>query len=92
MGVKISKFRQNPGNTSTYLVDLGEDVLESTIVLLQDRVLGGEVEWISALERILERGVGKVPKLNILIMHTYPSPSKSSKTRKVTVCKFVSTS
>ena len=36
------------------VVEALENILESTIVFLQDRVLGGQVQWVTSLESELE--------------------------------------
>lgn len=41
------------------IIDLLEDILESSIVLLQDSVLGRHVQWELLLDRQLERSVGE---------------------------------
>lgn len=50
-------------------IDLGEDILEATVVLLQDGVLGREVQRIVSLEGVLEGGVSKVSDGLVSIVH-----------------------
>ena len=44
------------------LEDLGEDVLEAAVVGLQDRVLGGQVQRVLAVERVPHGGPGEVAR------------------------------
>ena len=43
------------------VIDILEDVLEGSVILLEDRVLGGHVEWVATVQRVLEAAVGEVP-------------------------------
>uniref|UniRef100_A0A182IRC3 Uncharacterized protein n=1 Tax=Anopheles atroparvus TaxID=41427 RepID=A0A182IRC3_ANOAO len=52
-------------------VDLLEEVLEATVVLLQDRVLGAEVERELSIQCDLERRVGKVPDRVVQVVHAH---------------------
>lgn len=54
---------------SLLLVDLLEDVFEATVVLLQDGVLGAEVERPAFGQSHLEGAVGKVPDGLVCIVH-----------------------
>ena len=42
------------------VVDILEDVLEGSVVLLEDGVLGGHVERVSTVQGVFEATVGKV--------------------------------
>lgn len=42
-----------------FLVQFGEDVLESAVILLQDGVFCGEVEWEASLDGEFEAGMGE---------------------------------
>jgi len=42
------------------LVDLLEDVLEATVIRLQNGVLGAEIQRQATAQRVLEGGVGEV--------------------------------
>lgn len=57
------------------LVDLGEDVLEATIVLLQDGVLGREVKRPSLLQGVDEARVGELTDGLIRVVHTHHDTS-----------------
>lgn len=52
-------------------VDLLEDVFEATVVLLQDGVLGAEVQRPAFGQTHLEGAVGKVPDGLICIVHPH---------------------
>lgn len=53
------------------LVDLGEDILEATIVRLENGVLRRHVEWELALQCILERRVSEVNDRLIGVVHRH---------------------
>lgn len=53
------------------LVDGGEDVLEATVVTLEDGVLGGQVQGPLLLESILEARVGKVADGLVSVVHAH---------------------
>ena len=53
------------------LVDLLEDVLEATIILLHDRVLGAHVQGVVALQSILERGMSESSNRLISVIHAH---------------------
>jgi len=40
-------------------VDLSKDILESAVVLLEDGVLGGQVEGVLSVDGILERSMSE---------------------------------
>ena len=48
-----------------------EDVLEAPVVLLEDGVLGGEVEGEAPPQRVLHGGVGKVPDGGVRVVHAH---------------------
>jgi len=52
------------------LVDLFEGVLEESIVLLQDGVLGGELEWHSTVERVKEASMSELSNRIVRVEHT----------------------
>jgi hypothetical protein len=51
-------------------IDLGKDVLESSVVLLEDSVLGRQVEGILSVDGILERSMSEFLDGIISIVHT----------------------
>jgi len=53
-----------------FFVDLGKDVLESTIVLLEDGVLGGQVKRVLSADGILEASVSKFTDRFVSVVHT----------------------
>ena len=50
-------------------VDALEDVLESTVIFLQDGVFGGHVERVVSLDGVLEAGVGEGFNRSIVVEH-----------------------
>jgi len=57
------------------LVDFFEDVLESSVVSLHDRVLGRHVEWPLLLERHLEGGFGETGDRLVGVVHAHQDTS-----------------
>ncbi len=53
------------------VVDILEDVLEGAVVLLEDGVLGGHVERVSAVQRVVEAAVGKVLDRLVRVVHPH---------------------
>jgi len=54
-----------------FVIDLLEDILESSIVFLHDSVLSSQVAWEVSLKRIFERFVGKSLDGFISVVHTH---------------------
>lgn len=52
------------------VVQLLEDVFESTVVLLQDGVLGRKIQWVVALDGKLEAAMGKLVDGLVRVIHT----------------------
>ena len=59
------------------LVDLSEDILETTVILLQDGVLGGKVERPALLQRVDEARVSELADGLIGVVHTHHHTSSS---------------
>lgn len=45
-------------------------ILEPTIILLQDRIFGGEIQRVLSLQSILEASMGKLSDTLISIVHS----------------------
>mmetsp|Transcript_15068 Transcript_15068/g.42827 ORF Transcript_15068/g.42827 Transcript_15068/m.42827 type:complete len:436 (-) Transcript_15068:617-1924(-) len=58
------------------IVHLGEDAHELSIVLLQDRVLGAQVQRIVATQRVLKAGVRKPPDTRLRVVHPESHPRR----------------
>ena len=57
------------------LVDLLEDVLEAAVIDFDDRVLGGEIDRIAAVETIVERGTREVADRVVEVVHRHGDAS-----------------
>jgi len=57
------------------LVDLVEDILESTVVTLKDGVLGGKLERISSVERVLEASPSESGNGLVCVVHSHDGAS-----------------
>ena len=53
------------------LVHLGEEVLEATVVALEDRVLGRDVDRVAAVEPVAHRGAGEVADRVVEVVHRH---------------------
>ncbi|CAB4566819.1 unannotated protein [freshwater metagenome] len=53
------------------LEDLCEDVLEATVVSLEDRVLGGEIDRILPCDSVVEGGTSEVADRIIQVVHRH---------------------
>ena len=56
------------------LVDLLEDVLEASVIGLQNRVLGREVDRILAHHAVVQRGAGEVADRIVEVVHRHRHP------------------
>ena len=54
-----------------FVIDLLENVLESTVIAFQDSVLGGEVERILSVEGILEALFSELCYALVSVVHGY---------------------
>lgn len=57
------------------LVDLREDILETTIVLLQDGVLGRQIQGPTLLQRVLEARLSELTNRLIRVVHAHQHAS-----------------
>jgi hypothetical protein len=70
------------------LVDFLEDVLEPSVVLFQDSVLGCHVKRVFSLESELETTVGKVINALVDIVHTHPHTTLTFKLKHLHALLF----
>jgi hypothetical protein len=53
------------------LVDLGEEILEATVVALEDRVLSRHVDGEAAVEPVAHRGAGELAERLVEVVHRH---------------------
>ena len=51
--------------------DFLENILEATVIDLENRVLGRKIEWIAAIERVVHRGAGEIADRVVEIVHRH---------------------
>lgn len=69
------------------IVDFFEDVFEAAIILLQDGVLGTQVQRPAFAQSNLEGAVGKVPDRLVRIIHPHGYTTSTFIDTETNICK-----